>query len=83
MKNSKNILVFNSIILGVILLVQLMSPSIGTYLLDSKIEFSNENSAYWIAKLIETNTVQGFCFLVGLLNISLIAVSVNNLLKQK
>lgn len=83
MKNAKNILISNSIVLLIMLLVQLISPSIGSYLLDSKIEFLDENSTYWIARLIETNSVQGFCLLVGLLNISLIAVSVNHLLKQK
>lgn len=83
MKNAKNILIANSIVLIIILLAQLFSPSIGSYLLDSKIEFLDENSTYWIAKLIETSSVQGFCLLVGLLNISLIAVSVNHLLKQK
>ncbi|ACB62497.1 hypothetical protein Exig_3052 (plasmid) [Exiguobacterium sibiricum 255-15] len=83
MKNAKNILIANSIVLIIILIAQLISPSIGSYLLDSKIEFLDENSTYWIAKLIETSSVQGFCLLVGLLNISLIAVSVNHLLKQK
>ena len=83
MKNAKIILIANSIVLIIILIAQLISPSIGSYLLDSKIEFLDENSTYWIAKLIETSSVQGFCLLVGLLNISLIAVSVNHLLKQK
>ena len=82
MKNAKTILISNLIILGVIILIQLLSPSLGTYLLDSKIEFSNEDSAYWIVKLIEINTVQRFCLLVGLLNVSLIAVSTNYLLKH-
>jgi len=82
MKNAKTILISNLIILGVIILIQLLSPSLGTYLLDSKIEFSNEDSAYWIAKLIEINTVQRFCLLVGLLNVSLIVVSTNYLLKH-
>ncbi len=45
-------------------------------------QFSNEDSAYWIAKLIEINTVQRFCLLVGLLNVRLIAFSTNYLLKH-
>lgn len=87
MNNTKNIarklIVYNSLSLGVVLLIQLLSSSIGKYLLNSKIKFTNEDASYWIAQSIETDTVQGLCLLIGVLNISLIAVSVNHLLKEK
>ncbi|WP_057913275.1 hypothetical protein [Peribacillus muralis] len=80
---AKILIVYNAISLGIILLIQVSAPSIGKALLNSKIEFTNEDAAYWVARSIEVDTVQGFCLLFGLLNISLIAVAVNHLLRGK
>ncbi|TDL78549.1 hypothetical protein [Peribacillus frigoritolerans] len=78
----KNLVIYNAISLSLILIILLSSSSIGNYLLNSKVEFLNEDAAYWIAQSIEVDTVHSFCLLIGLLNISLIAVSVNHILKK-
>lgn len=80
---SRKLLIYNLVSLIIINIINFFSDSIGRYLLEAKIEFLNKDAAYWTAQLIEANKVQTFSLLIGFLNISLIAVAVHHLLKQK
>lgn len=79
----KQILVVNSFSLFFVILLLLFSSTLGERILSSKIEFENENIDYWVARLIETISLQSFGFLLGMLNVGLIILCVHHLLKNK